>query len=206
MKLRHLHENDATDDNLVDILLSVATACIEIAEQLSVQSITEIQRIHQRNVEKGGGAADLGSATTMNVQGEIQKPMDIIANEIFIRHIKDKVSYIVSEEEETIIVGDKPSTTRDSCSGHRGDQTTPTSHGATKSYEIAFDPLDGSSNLDINIATGSIFGIFSRENNDMNDDDKSDTDEGEPFSKTGRESIVASGYCLYSSSWSLYYV
>ena len=106
----------------------------------------------------------MSACDATNIQGEEQAAMDVVANEIFFKHLKSRVAYLASEENEDMTVGSRD-----------------------KGYEIAFDPLDGSSNLDASIATGSIFGIFPL--------DKSCP----PFSRSGR-SLVAAGYCLYSSS------
>ena len=77
----------------------------------------------------GGGA--------VNVQGETQKGMDVVANDLFVSALTGHVAAMASEEEETAIAG-----------------------AANRKYEIAFDPLDGSSNLDTNLPTGSIFCVF----------------------------------------------
>lgn len=68
----------------------------------------------------------------VNVQGELQKPMDVLFNEIMINRLQPIVAAMASEEEEEILLG-----------------AVEGSH-----YEVAFDPLDGSSNLDVNIPTG----------------------------------------------------
>jgi fructose-1,6-bisphosphatase I len=104
----------------------------------------------------------------INVQGKEQKGMDVRANEIFIQQLKPVVATIVSEEEENIVAGDG------------------------ESYSVAFDPLDGSSNLDVIAPTGSIFGIYCH-----NDSDSS------PFEKSARQSLVVAGYALYSSATEL---
>mmetsp|Transcript_18634 Transcript_18634/g.39995 ORF Transcript_18634/g.39995 Transcript_18634/m.39995 type:complete len:532 (+) Transcript_18634:71-1666(+) len=111
---------------------------------------------------------------SVNVQGEEQKGMDVHANAIFIRHLKPVVVTMVSEEEEGILPGNAVR-----------------SPGKAQ-YEIAFDPLDGSSNLDVAAPTGSIFGIFRRSD-----------DAGSPFESPPRQSMVAAGYTLYSSSTEL---
>lgn len=63
--------------------------------------------------------------------------MDVVANDLFVSALTGHVAAMASEEEETAIAG-----------------------AANRKYEIAFDPLDGSSNLDTNLPTGSIFCIF----------------------------------------------
>ena len=108
----------------------------------------------------------------INVQGEEQKGMDVRANIIFLQELNPVVASIVSEEEEDIVVGTN----------------------SDMKYSIAFDPLDGSSNLDITSPTGSIFGIYRHKNNDAN---------GSCFEIPARQSLVAAGYTVYSSATEL---
>jgi len=63
--------------------------------------------------------------------------MDVLANELFISALTGHVAAMAPEEEEAVIAG-----------------------AANRKYEVAFDPLDGSSNLDTNLPTGSIFCVF----------------------------------------------
>jgi fructose-1,6-bisphosphatase I len=104
-----------------------------------------------------------------NKSGDNVKFLDLLTNNI----IKDKLSkletvrYIVSEEEENMIKLNK-----------------------TGKYMVSYDPLDGSSNIDVNITVGTIFGIYRvREDG---------------YIKSGRD-IVFSGYCLYGGSTELVY-
>lgn len=114
--------------------------------------------------------AELIEGGNINVQGEEQKAMDVRANEIFMQQLKPVAASIVSEEEESIVAGD------------------------AAQYAIAFDPLDGSSNLDVSAPTGSIFGIYNYQASD---------DGGQPFESPARQSLVAAGYTVYSSSTEL---
>ena len=104
----------------------------------------------------------------INIQGEKQKGMDVRANEIFVQQLKPLVLSLVSEEEEDILAGDG------------------------KMYAIAFDPLDGSSNLDVAAPTGTIFGVY-----------RQDTVADNPFGRPARHSLVAAGYTVYSSATEL---
>lgn len=82
---------------------------------------------------------DVGATEDTNVQGEVQKPLDVIANNMFIEacQFSSAVSFAVSEElDEEVAI---------SPSGK---------------YAVIFDPLDGSSNLDVNVTVGSIFSII----------------------------------------------
>jgi fructose-1,6-bisphosphatase I len=85
----------------------------------------------------------LGSIGTENVQGEAQQKLDVIANEVLLRTLggRDGVAIVASEEnEEPVIIRDEPSGERRYC--------------------VLFDPLDGSSNLDVCGGVGTIFSIL----------------------------------------------
>ena len=93
-------------------------------------------------VARGALGDALGSAGTLNVHGEDQKKLDLLANECFLRHCEwgGHLAAMASEEMETPYV------------------TPPGQpHGR---YLLVFDPLDGSSNVDVNISIGSIFSIL----------------------------------------------
>jgi len=111
-----------------------------------------------------------GSEGSINVQGEVVKKLDIVANDAFISSLKKSltVTVMVSEENEEIII-------------------VPNSSGH---YACVFDPLDGSSNIDVNVSIGTIFGIYK-------------TEEGvgrkEDVLRPGKE-LVAAGYCMYGSA------
>ncbi|MFK8083705.1 MAG: class 1 fructose-bisphosphatase [Granulosicoccus sp.] len=124
-------------------------------------------------VRLGELAGVLGAAGQENVQGEDQKKLDIIANEVFIEAMQRSglLAGIASEEMDSHYP-------IPSCYP-RGD------------YLLAFDPLDGSSNIDVNGATGTIFSITRHGGKAA----PTDTD----FLKSGREQVCA-GYCLYSSA------
>ncbi|ORZ32776.1 hypothetical protein BCR44DRAFT_1515222 [Catenaria anguillulae PL171] len=100
-------------------------------------------------VRKAGIVNLTGLAGDTNVQGEEQKKLDVLANEIFINSLRSsgKVGVMVSEEdEEIIVVGEKD---RD---------------GNAHSYAVVFDPLDGSSNIEAGVSIGTIFGIYRIQN------------------------------------------
>lgn len=150
-------EQQNIDQELSQVICQTAISCIEISQHLANLPITSFLN-RDMNVE----------SCKTNVQGERQKPMDVIANDIFINNLKNCVGALASEEEEDIILG------------------VASSAGTPFSYEIAFDPLDGSSNLDVSVPTGSIFGIAPYAVD-------------KPFSSPGRK-LVAAGYAVYSSS------
>ncbi|OMJ72461.1 hypothetical protein SteCoe_29090 [Stentor coeruleus] len=127
-------------------------------------------------VRKAGIASLIGISGSSNVQGEQQKPLDILANDIFINSLKycNKIAALASEEETGIYIIDNPDEAK---------------------YVIAFDPLDGSSNIDVNVSIGSIFAIWKRP-------DYSKPVVLEDFLRTGAE-VEVSGYCIYGSSTQL---
>jgi fructose-1,6-bisphosphatase I len=178
------------DSDLHDVMVSIARSCAEISCRLTTHALDNT----------------VGSISTVNVQGEKQKEMDLIANDIFIRNLRPFVAAMASEEEDNVIFGHKNlglygndvgvDGNNSYCddSNNNADRSSGRNEEDTRFYEIAFDPLDGSSNLDVNLPTGSIFGIapYTCDYNEQ----------AIPFSKPG-SSLVAAGYALYSSSTEL---
>ncbi|MBD2042939.1 class 1 fructose-bisphosphatase [Microcoleus sp. FACHB-672] len=121
----------------------------------------------------------LGFTGEVNVQGETVKKMDVYANEVFISVFKQSglVCRLASEEME------KPYYIPENCPIGR--------------YTLLYDPIDGSSNLDINLNLGSIFAIRQQEGNDENG-------EALDLLQNGRKQIAA-GYILYGPSTMLVY-
>ena len=91
-------------------------------------------------VNRGAMAGNLGLAGAENVQGEEQKKLDVLANEIFLHMnaLGGNYAGMASEELEDVR----------------------SVHGEAGRYLLLFDPLDGSSNIDVNISVGSIFSIL----------------------------------------------
>ncbi|AWI77104.1 MAG: class 1 fructose-bisphosphatase [Azoarcus sp.] len=129
------------------------------------------------NVSKGALAGVLGEAGTDNVQGEAQKKLDVIANEILLQANEwgGHLAAMASEEVETVhqIPFDFP----------KG------------GYLLMFDPLDGSSNIDINVTVGTIFSVL------RNPEGEGDPTE-ESFMQPGSEQVAA-GYAIYGPSTQL---
>lgn len=125
-------------------------------------------------VRKVGIAELYGLTGNANVQGEDVKKLDIIANELFINMMTASYTtcMLVSEENEEPIIVD------------------PRQQGK---YIVAFDPLDGSSNIDCLGSVGSIFTVFRRMRRDH-----SPVDPKEAL-QSGKE-VVAAGYAIYGSS------
>ena len=127
-----------------------------------------------RKVAFGGLAGVLGSAGSGNVQGEEQKTLDVLSNQIFLRANEwgGHVAAMASEELDDI--------------------SLPPGQYPRGKYLLAFDPLDGSSNIDVNVSVGSIFSITRAP-----DPDREAT--AADFLQPGREQVCA-GYAIYGPS------
>jgi len=125
-----------------------------------------------RAVRKAGVADLYGLAGSANSSGDDVKKLDVLSNEIMVHALRNSCvcAVLVSEEEEDpiIIEGNK-------CG----------------KYCVAFDPLDGSSNIDCNVSTGTIFSVYERKST------------GKPsvadILRPGTE-MIAAGYCMYGSA------
>ncbi len=137
-------------------------------------------KIVNREVNKAGLVEILGETGDTNVQGERVKKLDVFANDQFIAALKagGEVCAIASEENEDII---------------------PVDSEISKSakYVVAMDPLDGSSNIDVNVSVGTIFSIYRRTS-------LSGPGTLEDFMQRGTEQVAA-GYIIYGSSCMLVY-
>lgn len=139
---------------------------------LILEQIAFAAKIISREVNKAGLVNILGSASTHNVHGETQQKLDLFSNEQMINALDPtgKVCAMASEEiEDAIPVSDK------SLEGK---------------YVVVFDPLDGSSNIDVNVSIGTIFGIYKR----LEDDNCLNS-----LLQKGKE-LVCAGYVIYGSS------
>jgi fructose-1,6-bisphosphatase I len=134
----------------------------------------------QAEVRRAGLAEILGSLDQTNIQGEVQQKLDVYANEALIHclSLRESIGIIASEEnEKPIILAHKSPNAR---------------------YAIVFDPLDGSSNIDVAVTIGTTFSIFRRP------DDPHAGDPLEWVLQPGRKQIAA-GYVVYGSSTVLVY-
>jgi fructose-1,6-bisphosphatase I len=138
------------------------------------------KRVHVE-VNKAGLVDILGDAGTMNVQGEEVKKLDIYANNQFMGVLRHGVSCagIGSEELDDIVVFDDEISNK-------------------SKYVCLFDPLDGSSNIDVNVSIGTIFSVFRR----VSELGKPATKED--FLQQGIKQVAA-GYVIYGSSTMLVY-
>nr|WP_297918463.1 class 1 fructose-bisphosphatase [uncultured Allomuricauda sp.] len=139
-------------------------------------------KVVNHEVNKAGLVDIIGAAGDTNIQGENQQKLDVLANEKFIQTLKNReiVCGIASEEEDDFI------------SINSFDEKH------QNKYIVLIDPLDGSSNIDVNVSVGTIFSIYRRI-----------TPVGTPvtledFLQPGRNQIAA-GYIIYGTSTMLVY-
>ena len=134
-----------------------------------------------REVNKAGLIDILGKAGTENVQGEEQQKLDIYANETFMAELQasGECCGIASEENE------------DLTTFHEG-------LCSTAKYIVCMDPLDGSSNIDVNVSVGTTFSIYRRKSPIGTPATRED------FLQKGTD-MVAAGYVIYGSSTVLVY-
>ncbi|MES2580758.1 MAG: class 1 fructose-bisphosphatase [Pseudomonadota bacterium] len=148
------HLQGEHSDALTAILSDIALAVKQIASA----------------IDAGAIAGNMGSLVTENVQGEVQKTLDVLTNDIFIEAVQ-KSCYIAGMVSEEVI--------------------DPIKAIANKGqYLLCFDPLDGSSNVNVNISVGTIFSVLKAKNSQP---------ELVDFLQAGTEQICA-GYALYGTS------
>ena len=147
-----------------------------------INSIRLAAKVVNFQVNKAGLVDIIGDRNTINTQGEEQQKLDFYANNIFINALRNRniVCGIASEEEDDFI------------SINSLDELN------NNKYVVLIDPLDGSSNIDVNVSVGTIFSIYKR------------------VSKTGNKVVlddflqegskqVAAGYIIYGTSTMLVY-
>jgi fructose-1,6-bisphosphatase I len=128
-------------------------------------------------VNKGALGGVLGTADSENVQGEVQKKLDIIANEVLIEANEwgGHLAAMASEEMEGIHV-------------------VPNRYPQGE-YLLLFDPLDGSSNIDVNVSIGTIFSVLKKPEGGQGVSEQD-------FLQAGARQVVA-GYCVYGPQTTL---
>ena len=143
----------------------IARLLLELASTASAISV---------EINRAGLAGILGNAEGHNVHGETQQKLDMYANDLLIDNLRRSgcVCGIASEENEHIIA--------------------PSASGERSEFLLYFDPLDGSSNIDVNVSIGTIFAIYRRRT-------KSGPATLDDFLQTGRHQVAA-GYFLYGTS------
>ncbi|WP_019616925.1 class 1 fructose-bisphosphatase [Psychromonas ossibalaenae] len=138
-------------------------------------------KVVNREINKAGLVDIIGATGIENVQGEVQQKMDLYANDKFKAALeaRGEVCGVASEEEDEFVSFDS-------------------TRGVNSKYVVLMDPLDGSSNIDVNVSVGTIFSIYKR------------------VSPTGQPAVledflqpgikqVAAGYVIYGSSTMLVY-
>jgi fructose-1,6-bisphosphatase I len=147
-----------------------------------INSIRLAAKVVNHEVNKAGLVDIIGAAGDTNIQGEDQQKLDVYANEKFIQTLTNRniVCGIASEEEDDFI------TINSQDENHQN------------KYVVLIDPLDGSSNIDVNVSVGTIFSIYRRV-----------TPVGTPvslkdFLQKGSEQVAA-GYVVYGTSTMLVY-
>ena len=147
-----------------------------------INSIRLAAKVVNHKVSKAGLVDITGAVGEQNIQGEEQQKLDIFANDAFIKTLTNReiVCGIASEENDDFI------TIAGSDKAHNS------------KYVVLIDPLDGSSNIDVNVSVGTIFSVYRRV-----------TPQGtqvklEDFLQPGREQVAA-GYVIYGTSTMLVY-
>ena len=146
------------------LLEVVARACKSISQAVNKGAL-------------GGEASILGTAGSENVQGEVQKKLDIIANEVLIEANEwgGHLAAMASEEMDSIYV-------------------VPNRYPQGE-YLLLFDPLDGSSNIDVNVSIGTIFSVLKKP-------EGTGAVEEKDFLQAGNKQVAA-GYCVYGPQTTL---
>ncbi|MDP8079568.1 class 1 fructose-bisphosphatase [Phocoenobacter skyensis] len=147
-----------------------------------LSAIRLVAKIIHRDINRAGLTDDIiGLSGEENIQGETQMKLDIFAHEKMKKALlaRGEVAGFASEEEENIVIFDNE-------------------HSRNAKYVVLADPLDGSSNIDVNVAVGTIFSIYRRV-----------TPIGSPvtledFLQEGNKQVAA-GYVVYGSSTMLVY-
>jgi fructose-1,6-bisphosphatase I len=147
-----------------------------------INSIRLAAKVVNHEVNKAGLVDIIGAAGETNIQGEDQQKLDVYANDKFIQTLTNRniVCGIASEEEDDFIVVNSQD------ENHQN------------KYVVLIDPLDGSSNIDVNVSVGTIFSVYRRV-----------TPVGTPvqiedFLQKGSEQVAA-GYVVYGTSTMIVY-
>lgn len=145
-----------------------------------LSGITMATKLIQAKVRRAGLTEILGTQGEVNVQGEVQQKLDVYSNEVLVHCLRarESIGVLASEENEKPILV------------HGGSEKA--------TYAVVFDPLDGSSNIDVNVSVGTTFSILRRPKGASLDDPEQWV--LQPGSKQ-----IAAGYVVYGSSTILVY-
>ena len=149
---------DGVELDLISLIKTILAACKDIAFRVGQADLSGV----------------LGSTLDENIQGETQKKLDVLSNQLLKDMLLESgfVRAIASEEEDYVVEGE---------AGGR--------------FLVAFDPLDGSSNIDVNSLTGTIFSILPVPEGKGDEDPITEQD----FMQPGRNQVAA-GYVMYGPS------
>ncbi|MGI9519271.1 MAG: class 1 fructose-bisphosphatase [Pirellulaceae bacterium] len=145
-----------------------------------LSGITLAAKQIQAQVRRAGLTDILGAENSANVHGEVQQKLDVYSNEVLLRALsfRESVGILASEENEHPAIMPHKS--------------------PVAKYAVVFDPLDGSSNIDVNVSVGTTFSIFRRpEGADFDDPSRW-------VLQPGRRQMAA-GYVVYGSSTVMVY-
>ena len=145
-----------------------------------LSGITLATKMTQAKVRRAGLLDVLGDSGETNIQGERQQKLDVYANQALLHclRMREDVAIVASEEDDDPVVFE--------------------GHAESGMYIVVFDPLDGSSNIDVNVSIGTIFSILAKPPNLSADN--TDAAVLQPGMKQ-----IAAGYVVYSSSTILVY-
>lgn len=164
--------NNADHADLESLFSSIQMACKTISNLVSRAGISDLT-----GLQSGG--------SSINIQGEEQKKLDVISNNVLKNALRftGKLGVIASEEEDHPILVEEAYNSK---------------------YVCVFDPLDGSSNIDAGISTGTIFGIFKEVEECLIDESSESVSDSQMTclmqTLQPGDNLVAAGYCMYSSS------
>ncbi|MCA8996814.1 MAG: class 1 fructose-bisphosphatase [Planctomycetaceae bacterium] len=145
-----------------------------------LSGITLATKLIQAKVRRAGLTDIIGEQGEVNVQGEVQQKLDVYSNDVLAHclSVRESIGVLASEENENPIIV------------HKGSENA--------KYAVIFDPLDGSSNIDVGVSVGTTFSIMKRpEDAALNDPEKWILQPG--------SAQVAAGYVVYGSSTILVY-
>ena len=145
-----------------------------------LSGITMATKLIQAKVRRAGLTDIIGAQGDINVQGEVQQKLDIYSNEVLVHCLsaRESIGVLASEENEQPMLV----------------------HGGSENakYAVVFDPLDGSSNIDVNVSVGTTFSILRRP-------EGVSLDEPEKWVLQPGSNTIAAGYVVYGSSTILVY-
>jgi fructose-1,6-bisphosphatase I len=170
-----MHKNQTLGEFIIENQSSFAYSSGELSSLLNALRLAA--KVVNHEVNKAGLVDLFGNSGDVNIQGESQQKLDIFANDIFIQALVNReiVCGIVSEEDDEFIAingNDKQNNSK---------------------YVVLMDPLDGSSNIDVNVSVGTIFSIYRRIS------PVGTPVTSEDFLQAGNKQVAA-GYVIYGTS------